>query len=191
MDARSSPRMTVMESVRAATRSAPPPLVGEGWGGDFPRCVRTATPTPTPNPNPNPNPSPQGGEEHTEFAARLKLPKLSSRQDVLEPRAPRAPGLSSPGLTRRSIPPREKFLRRMMDARVKPAHDRREETRRQTSRGARQHRGAELGVVVIGKGMQRVAGVAVIRGAMITASVRGLSAASLRIFGAVDGPRLV
>ena len=146
----------------------PPPLwgrAGEGGSSCFARCVRQLPPPP---PHPNPNPSPQGGGEHTAFAARLKLPKLIHHDKTCSSLTRRAaPRLSSPGLTRRSIPPREKFLRRMMDARVKPAHDRGERRpARQTSRGARQHRGAELGVVVIGKGMQRAAGVAVIRGAM-------------------------
>ncbi len=48
------------------TRSAPSPVVGEGWGGGWcgdPRLFpQTSTPTP--------NPSPQGGGEPTEFAAR-------------------------------------------------------------------------------------------------------------------------
>src|SRR6185295_12818980 len=47
------------------TRTAPPPLVGEGWGGGWRGDARTSLRKTTPTPNP----SPQGGGEHTELAA--------------------------------------------------------------------------------------------------------------------------
>jgi itaconate CoA-transferase len=46
-------------------RSAPSPLVGEGWGGGSFSDARTVPHRTTPTPNP----SPQGGGEHTEFLA--------------------------------------------------------------------------------------------------------------------------
>jgi peptide/nickel transport system ATP-binding protein len=53
-------------NLQPQTRSAPSPLVGEGWGGGssllHEQCPPTATPTP--------NPSPQGGGEPTGSAAR-------------------------------------------------------------------------------------------------------------------------
>ena len=53
-------------NLQPQTRSAPSPLVGEGWGGGssllHEQCPPTATPTP--------NPSPQGGGEPTRSAAR-------------------------------------------------------------------------------------------------------------------------
>ena len=171
----------------------PPPLwgrAGEGGSSCFARCVRQLH---TPYSDPHPQPLPTRGRGAHRVCCSTETPETnSSRQACSSLRRRAAPRLSSPGLTRRSIPPREKFLRRMMDARVKPAHDRGERRpARQTSRRARQHRGAELGVVVIGEGMQRAAGVAVIRGAMHHRQRARVSAASLRMLGAVDGPRLV
>jgi hypothetical protein len=64
------PRTRSTPSIGPHTRSAPSPLVGEGWGGgwcgDAPTSPRTTTPTP--------NPSPQGGGGQTEFAARAYSP---------------------------------------------------------------------------------------------------------------------
>jgi peptide/nickel transport system permease protein len=55
-----------MSTAGPQTRSAPSPLVGEGWGGgsESSRELRQSTTTPTPSP------SPQGGGESTESAAR-------------------------------------------------------------------------------------------------------------------------
>jgi tRNA-dihydrouridine synthase B len=50
------------------TRSAPSPLVGEGWGGGW---CREAPPLPHTT-TPTPSPSPQGGGEHTEQAASCR-----------------------------------------------------------------------------------------------------------------------
>src|SRR5262249_29850158 len=49
------------------TRSAPSPLVGEGWGGGSLLLHEARPPTPTPTPNP----SPQGGGERTQSLAQL------------------------------------------------------------------------------------------------------------------------
>ena len=50
------------------TRSAPSPLVGEGWGGGW--CSEISVAPPAQNrTTPTPNPSPQGGGEHTEIVA--------------------------------------------------------------------------------------------------------------------------
>src|SRR5215471_2529715 len=55
------------------TRSAPSPLVGEGWGGGS--CDVSHVPPPRfHRATPTPNPSPQGGGEHTEFGARADSP---------------------------------------------------------------------------------------------------------------------
>jgi len=62
------------------TRSAPSPLVGEGWGGGWRSDARALPRTTTPTPNP----SPQGGGEHTEFAARAH--STSHKDDVANPR---------------------------------------------------------------------------------------------------------
>jgi hypothetical protein len=51
-------------------RSAPSPLVGEGWGGGWRSDARLFPRTSTPTPNP----SPQGGGEPTEFAAGAHSP---------------------------------------------------------------------------------------------------------------------
>jgi peptide/nickel transport system ATP-binding protein len=56
----------VGETVQPQTRSAPSPLVGEGWGGGSSLSHEVYPPTTTPTPNP----SPQGGGEPTESAAR-------------------------------------------------------------------------------------------------------------------------
>jgi peptide/nickel transport system ATP-binding protein len=53
-------------SMARHTRSAPSPLVGEGWGGGSSLLREACPPTLTPTPNP----SPQGGGERTELAAR-------------------------------------------------------------------------------------------------------------------------
>ena len=50
-------------------RSAPSPLVGEGWGGGSRGDARTLPHTTTPTPNP----SPQGGGEHTECGAQASI----------------------------------------------------------------------------------------------------------------------
>src|SRR5262249_15864887 len=50
-------------------RSAPSPLVGEGWGGGSRGDARTLPHTTTPTPNP----SPQGGGEHTEHVAQASI----------------------------------------------------------------------------------------------------------------------
>src|SRR5262245_4841407 len=53
-------------SLQPQTRSAPSPLVGEGWGGGS--CG--VAPTMPHSTTPTPNPSPQGGGGHTESGAR-------------------------------------------------------------------------------------------------------------------------
>src|SRR5713101_7586722 len=57
------------------TRSAPSPLVGEGWGGGSSLLRELRPPTATPTPNP----SPQGGGERTEIAAPLWIKITGTR----------------------------------------------------------------------------------------------------------------
>jgi hypothetical protein len=53
--------------LKRQSRSAPSPLVGEGWGGGSLLLRERPPPTATPTPNP----SPQGGGERTECAATV------------------------------------------------------------------------------------------------------------------------
>jgi itaconate CoA-transferase len=59
-------KLAVPHTCVPRTRSAPSPLVGEGWGGGSLLSRETSHLTPTPTPNP----SPQGGGGRTEFVER-------------------------------------------------------------------------------------------------------------------------
>src|SRR5262249_60245565 len=69
-------------------RSAPSPLVGEGWGGGWCGDERPFPQTSTPTPNP----SPQGGGEPIEYvgraAARRRRERKCSRRDPQSPPPP-------------------------------------------------------------------------------------------------------
>src|SRR5260370_35271711 len=96
------------------TRSAPSPLVGEGWRGGSLLLPETRPPTPTPTSYP----SPQGGGEQTEFAARMRacasLAEFRERAGGEAParlerggRRPRAAGprAGAPARRARALPP--------------------------------------------------------------------------------------
>jgi hypothetical protein len=69
------------------TRSAPSPLVGEGWGGGWRGDARTSLRKTTPTPNP----SLQGGGEHTELAAHAhSLSQEFHRAEAPRDQFPRA-----------------------------------------------------------------------------------------------------
>jgi len=69
-------KLAVPHTCVPRTRSAPSPLVGEGWGGGSLLSRETSHLTPTPTPNP----SPQGGGGRTEFVKRkhAELPASAS-----------------------------------------------------------------------------------------------------------------
>jgi itaconate CoA-transferase len=69
-------KLAVPHTCVPRTRSAPSPLVGEGWGGGSLLSRETSHLTPTPTPNP----SPQGGGGRTEFVERkhAELPASAS-----------------------------------------------------------------------------------------------------------------
>jgi hypothetical protein len=92
------------------TRSAPSPLVGEGWGGGWRGDARTSIRTTTPTPNP----SPQGGGKNTEFAARansswLGIARRKTRVNAL--------------MSRPSTSSLRAAERKDVDARAKRGHD--------------------------------------------------------------------
>jgi itaconate CoA-transferase len=69
-------KLAVPHTCVPRTRSAPSPLVGEGWGGGSLLSRETSHLTPTPTPNP----TPQGGGGRTEFVERkhAELPVSAS-----------------------------------------------------------------------------------------------------------------
>ena len=112
--------MTVMESVVRQTQSAPSPLVGEGWGGGS--SLLHAFLSANCHPHPQPLPTRGRGTHHLcGWTDSLRL--IHPGMTCSKPHAARNTKTVIAGLDPAIHLPSRKLLAKMMDARVKPAHD--------------------------------------------------------------------